>query len=98
MTELVQATKILVITSHLREDILHIGSRTIWLEHGKIRMDGDIDSVIAIYFRVISTSIPNKIVAPRKLNIDHAKKAFSCTNPTLFLFKEKYEFQTTLFN
>lgn len=50
MKELVQATNILVIASHSREMILHTCNRVIWLEHGKIRMDGDPDSVVAAYF------------------------------------------------
>jgi lipopolysaccharide transport system ATP-binding protein len=50
MTELVQATNILVIASHSREVILHTCNRAIWLEHGKIRMDGDVDSVTTAYF------------------------------------------------
>jgi lipopolysaccharide transport system ATP-binding protein len=50
MTELVQTTNILVIASHSREVILHICNRAIWLEHGKIRMDGDVDSVTTAYF------------------------------------------------
>jgi lipopolysaccharide transport system ATP-binding protein len=50
MTELVQATNILVIASHSRELILHTCNRVIWLEHGKIRMDGDPKSVAMAYF------------------------------------------------
>ncbi len=50
MTELVQATNILVLASHSRELILHVCNRVIWLEHGKIRMDGDPNSVAAAYF------------------------------------------------
>ena len=50
MTELVQATNILVIASHSRDLILHTCNRVIWLDHGKIRMDGDPDSVVAAYF------------------------------------------------
>jgi len=50
MTELVQATNILVIASHSRDLVLHTCNRLIWLEHGKIRMDGDSQSVAAAYF------------------------------------------------
>jgi lipopolysaccharide transport system ATP-binding protein len=50
MTELVQATNILVIASHSREVILHTCNRVIWLEHGKIHMDGDPHSVATAYF------------------------------------------------
>jgi lipopolysaccharide transport system ATP-binding protein len=50
MTELVQATNILVIASHSRDLVLHTCNRLIWLEHGKIRMDGDPQSVAAAYF------------------------------------------------
>lgn len=50
MTELVQSTNILVIASHSRDLILHTCNRAIWLEHGKIRMDGDSQSVVTAYF------------------------------------------------
>jgi len=50
MTELVQATNILVIASHSREVILQTCNRAIWLEHGRIRMDGAPESVVTAYF------------------------------------------------
>lgn len=50
MNELVQSTNILVIASHSRDLILHTCNRVIWLEHGKIRMDGDTKSVVETYF------------------------------------------------
>ncbi len=50
MTELVQVTNILVIASHSREVILDTCNRVIWLEHGRVRMDGDPESVVAAYF------------------------------------------------
>ena len=50
MTELVQSTNILVIASHSRDLILHTCNRAIWLEHGKIRMEGDSQSVVTTYF------------------------------------------------
>ncbi|WP_416423025.1 ABC transporter ATP-binding protein [Pseudomonas sp. App30] len=50
MTELVSATNILVIASHSRDLVMHTCNRVIWLEHGKIRMDGDPETVAAAYF------------------------------------------------
>lgn len=50
MRELVQATNILVIASHSRELILETCNRVLWLEHGKIRMDGSAEEVVAAYF------------------------------------------------
>jgi lipopolysaccharide transport system ATP-binding protein len=50
MTELVQSTNILVIASHSRKAILQTCNRAIWLEHGKIRMDSDVDTVVTNYF------------------------------------------------
>lgn len=50
MSELVRSTNILVIASHSRELVLHTCNRIIWLEHGKIRMDGDPQAVTAAYF------------------------------------------------
>ena len=50
LSELVRSTNILVIASHSRELVLHTCNRIIWLEHGKIRMDGDPQTVAAAYF------------------------------------------------
>lgn len=50
LTELVESTNILVIASHSRDLVMHTCNRVIWLEHGKIRMDGDPISVCHAYF------------------------------------------------
>ncbi len=50
MNELVESTHILIIASHSRELILETCNRVIWLEHGKIRMDGPPDLVTQAYF------------------------------------------------
>ena len=50
MSDVVQSTHILVIASHSRELILHTCNRVVWLEHGKIRMDGDPAEVCKAYF------------------------------------------------
>jgi lipopolysaccharide transport system ATP-binding protein len=50
LTELVKATNILVLASHARDLILHTCNRVLWLEHGKIRMDGDPVTVTDAYF------------------------------------------------
>ena len=50
LTELVESTSILVIASHSRDLVMHTCNRVIWLEHGKIRMDGDPNSVCHAYF------------------------------------------------
>ncbi|WP_064120295.1 MULTISPECIES: ABC transporter ATP-binding protein [Pseudomonas] len=50
MNELVKSTNILVIASHSRELVMHTCNRVLWLEHGKIKMDGDPETVTAAYF------------------------------------------------
>jgi lipopolysaccharide transport system ATP-binding protein len=50
LTELVKATNILVLASHSRDLILHTCNRVLWLEHGKVRMDGDPVTVTDAYF------------------------------------------------
>ena len=50
LTELVETTNILVIASHSRDLVMRTCNRVIWLEHGKIRMDGDPNSVCHVYF------------------------------------------------
>lgn len=52
MAELVQSTNILVIASHSRDLLLQTCNRILWLEHGKIHMDGDPDPVCGAYFGV----------------------------------------------
>lgn len=50
MKEMVKSTNILVIASHSREMVARTCNRVIWLEHGKIRMNGDVDEVCDAYF------------------------------------------------
>jgi lipopolysaccharide transport system ATP-binding protein len=50
MSEVVQSTNILVLASHSRELITHTCNRVVWLEHGKVRMDGEVEAVLAAYF------------------------------------------------
>lgn len=50
LEELVSSTKILVIASHSRELIESTCNRVIWLEHGKVKMDGLTNEVLPIYF------------------------------------------------
>lgn len=50
LNDLVQSTNILVIASHSRELISKVCNRLIWLEHGKIMMDGAPDDVAPHYF------------------------------------------------
>ncbi|ARG96206.1 ABC transporter ATP-binding protein [Legionella micdadei] len=50
MTEVVQATNILIIASHSPDLILNTCNRAIWLEHGKIKMDSAPHSVVNAYF------------------------------------------------
>lgn len=50
LTELVRTTNILVLASHAREMVIHTCNRVIWLEHGKVRMDGMPQEVCTAYF------------------------------------------------
>jgi lipopolysaccharide transport system ATP-binding protein len=50
MKEVVQATSILVIATHSRELVMNTCTRAIWLEHGKIKMDGLPQDVCDAYF------------------------------------------------
>lgn len=50
LTELVQSTNILVLASHSETLIRHICNRVIWLEHGRVRMDGPVNEVTDAYF------------------------------------------------
>ena len=50
MTELVSNAQILVIASHSKELIRKNCNRVIWLEHGRIKMDGKPEDVLKAYF------------------------------------------------
>jgi len=50
MHELVDKTSILVIASHSKEQLLQVCNRIIWLEHGRILMDGNATQVAEMYF------------------------------------------------
>ncbi len=50
LNELVEKTHILVIASHAKELLAKNCNRVIWLEHGRVRMDGEPAEVLAAYF------------------------------------------------
>ena len=50
LSDLVHSTNILIIASHSRELISRMCNRVIWLEHGKIKMDGISNEVTPHYF------------------------------------------------
>lgn len=50
MRNLVDSTKILVLASHSRDLLEKNCNRVIWLEHGRVKMDGPTFEVMAAYF------------------------------------------------
>jgi lipopolysaccharide transport system ATP-binding protein len=50
LSELVSGTKILAIATHSRELVESVCNRAIWLEHGRIKMDGPVSQVSKAYF------------------------------------------------
>lgn len=50
MRELVNSTKILVLASHSEELMQKNCNRVIWLEHGRVRMDGSPSKILPAYF------------------------------------------------
>ncbi|WOC14596.1 ABC transporter ATP-binding protein [Pseudochrobactrum sp. MP213Fo] len=50
MQNLVDSTKILVLASHSKELLMQNCNRIIWLEHGRVKMDGMPDAVLSAYF------------------------------------------------
>ena len=50
LREIVDSTKILVLASHSRELLQKNCNRILWLEHGRVRMDGPVDEVLPAYF------------------------------------------------
>lgn len=52
MAKLVNNVQVLIIASHSKELIEKTCNRVIWLEHGKIRMDGEPRTILPSYFGV----------------------------------------------
>ncbi len=50
LVEMISETKILVIATHSRALVESVCNRAIWLEHGQIRMDGQVSDVSRAYF------------------------------------------------
>jgi lipopolysaccharide transport system ATP-binding protein len=50
MSDVVSAAEILIVASHSRELLLNNCSRLIWLEHGKIKIDGEPKEILSQYF------------------------------------------------
>lgn len=50
LREIVDSTKILVLASHSKELLLNNCNRILWMEHGRVRMDGPAEEVLAAYF------------------------------------------------
>ena len=50
LRDLVSETKILAIATHSRELVEAVCNRAIWLEHGKVKMDGAVSDVVPAYF------------------------------------------------
>lgn len=56
MKEVVQSSSILVVATHSRELALHTCTRALWLEHGKVKLDGAPQEVCDAYFNTQSLS------------------------------------------
>jgi lipopolysaccharide transport system ATP-binding protein len=50
LREIVDTTKILVLASHSRELLKNNCNRILWMERGRVRMDGPADEVLPAYF------------------------------------------------
>lgn len=50
MKEVVNAAEILILASHSRDLLMANCTRLIWLEHGCVRMDGNVNAVSELYF------------------------------------------------
>jgi lipopolysaccharide transport system ATP-binding protein len=51
LKEVVSSTEILVLASHSIQLLEKNCNRLLWLDHGRIRMDGDFDEVAEAYFK-----------------------------------------------
>lgn len=53
ITGLIETAKILVFVSHDFSAIKELCNRVIWLDHGEVKMDGEVDSVISEYLKAM---------------------------------------------
>jgi len=51
LKEMVQTTNILVIASHSKDLIMNTCNRVLWLEHGRVKMDGGVVKILSSYFK-----------------------------------------------
>ena len=49
MQELIAKARVVVIVSHDTSSLAQLCDRVLWLDHGRIRMDGPVDEVVAAY-------------------------------------------------
>lgn len=54
MSDVVQATRILVLATHSRDLVMKLCNRALWLEHGTIKMDATSEQVCDAYFGAAS--------------------------------------------
>lgn len=50
LEEIVDSTRILILASHSKELLLNNCNRLVWMEHGRVRLDGDPQEVASAYF------------------------------------------------
>ena len=50
LNDVIDTSSIMVIASHSKDLIQQTCNRVLWLEHGKIKMDGSLDEVLPAYF------------------------------------------------
>jgi lipopolysaccharide transport system ATP-binding protein len=50
MSEMLDASKILVVATHSKPLAMQQCTRLIWLEHGRVKMDGPVEEVAKAYF------------------------------------------------
>jgi lipopolysaccharide transport system ATP-binding protein len=60
MRELIQQGRTVVIVSHLMGTIEALCERTIWLEAGQVKMDGDTKTVTAAYRKMVAEKVEQK--------------------------------------
>jgi len=66
LSEVVGASKILVLASHSRPLMEEVCSRGVWIESGKVREDGPIDAVTHAYFSQRRKLVSDPVLNPTK--------------------------------
>ena len=63
MRQMMRKSSLMVLVSHDLESVQEFCTRALWMEHGRVRMDGDPKDVVAAYQASVAPLVPQPIEA-----------------------------------